>query len=208
MRRPAPSGTTPSSGRPVTAGRSMRLHRAARSGSVGQAPITIPTQLRLRVRSASTVSAVWLRVPRPAPATTSTEADKAAATSASVPPLSSRGTSNPPLPSTSTRSCSAASSRATDAVVAVVTGAKPARRAARAGASGSGKRDSSRHVTEGPARRRTSSMSPSCAASTPVWAGLSTATRWPAATAIAAIADVTVVLPTPVEVPVTTSTVI
>ena len=97
----------PRSGTPVTAGRSTRLQRAARSGSAGHAPMTTPRQFSPRRRSSATVSSVWLSVPSPAAATTSTGAASFAATSASVPPSSSKRTSRPPAPSMSTRSWSA-----------------------------------------------------------------------------------------------------
>src|ERR671932_1150068 len=58
-----------------------------------------------------------------------------------------------------------------------------------------------------PTRRRTSSTSPAWPAPTPVWVTFTTATWRPDATAIAAMAAVTTVLPTSVDVPVTTNTV-
>ena len=83
-REPDPAVSAPSSGTPVTTGRSATLHSAARSGRRGQAPMTTPTQVRARVRRASTVSAVWLSVPSAAVATTSTGASSPAAMSARV----------------------------------------------------------------------------------------------------------------------------
>ena len=58
-------------------------------------------------------------------------------------------------------------------------------------------------MATGPASRTTSARSPGSPGATPVWAGLTTATRSPAAWARAATAAVTTVLPTPVPVPVT-----
>ena len=58
-----PRGMRPSRG--ASFARSWRLHSAAKSGSWGQEPITMPRQLSPRCFIASSVSAVWLRVPRP-----------------------------------------------------------------------------------------------------------------------------------------------
>ena len=89
------------------AGRSIRgrpgCSATARSGSRGQEPITMPRQVRPRRSIASTVSAVWLSVPRPARATTISGASSSSATSAIVPPSPKR-TSRPPAPSMTTRS--------------------------------------------------------------------------------------------------------
>ena len=63
LRSCPPSGSLPSSG--AIAARSSRLQVAARSGSRGHEPITMPRQLSPRRSIASTVSAVWLSVPRP-----------------------------------------------------------------------------------------------------------------------------------------------
>src|SRR3954447_1584060 len=130
----SPSGMRPSTG--AIFSRSSRLHRAARSGSAGQEPITIPRQRSPRRRIASTVSAVWLSVPRPARASTSSGASSRCATSAIVPPSASRGTSSPPAPSTITRSCGSVWMKS--AISLTLTVSMPARAAARAGASGSG----------------------------------------------------------------------
>ncbi len=130
----SPSGIFPRSG--AICVRSWRLHSAARSGSRGHAPITMPRQRRPRRSIASTVSAVWLSVPRPARATTTSGASSRCATSAIVPPWSSSATSRPPAPSMITRSWSSwATKWATSAIRTV---GSLARRAAVAGASGSG----------------------------------------------------------------------
>ena len=96
-RRRAAARPSPRGGRRGCSGRRDRARRAT------------PRRRRPR-RSARdgaarpTVSSVWLSVPSPAVATTSTGAASFAATSASVPPSSSKRTSRPPAPSTSTRS--------------------------------------------------------------------------------------------------------
>ena len=85
---PAPSGITASSG--AIRCRSSRLHRSASPGSAGQAPMTRPRTVSPRARSASTVSSVWLSVPRPAATTTTTStsvtASSSDARSSRVPP--------------------------------------------------------------------------------------------------------------------------
>ncbi len=96
----------------------------------------IPRHVTPRRLIASTVSAVWLSVPRPARATTIIGAFSNAATSRIVPPSSSKRTSSPPAPSMITRSWLSVSTNATTCFG--VTGGRPARRAAVAGASGSG----------------------------------------------------------------------
>lgn len=48
----------------MTPGRSCRLHRSARPGCSGHAPITTPAHSTPPARNAATVSALWFRVPR------------------------------------------------------------------------------------------------------------------------------------------------
>lgn len=107
---PAPIGTAP-----IRLGASsVRLAQCTSSGSAGQAPMTTPAGIARRSR-ASRVSAVWLSVPRPARATTTAGAPSDTARSATVQGSpdgrSPIGTSSPPAPSTSTRSCLSVSSR-------------------------------------------------------------------------------------------------
>ena len=67
---PAPAGTTPSTGNPVTQGRSSRLQRSARPGSAGQEPTTIPCTGWPRRWTASTVRLGVVERPRPGALTT------------------------------------------------------------------------------------------------------------------------------------------
>src|SRR6202035_2091856 len=84
-------------------------------------------------------------------------------------------------------------------------GGFPAARAAASGDSGSGNLASS-WVWVTPERRRMTARAPVGPGGSPVWAGLTTATRRPPLAASAATAAVTTVLPTSVPVPLTTRT--
>ncbi len=75
---PAPSGIRVRSGVPVTRGRSSRLHRSARPGDAGHAPITRPAGSNPAARRVATVSVAWFRVPRPARQTTTTDGSASA----------------------------------------------------------------------------------------------------------------------------------
>lgn len=134
---PAPVGNAPS--RFGTS--SVRFAQCTSCGSAGQAPITTPAGTARR-SNASMVSAVWLRVPRPARATTTAGAPNDTARSATVHASpdgrSPIGTSSPPAPSTSTRSCLSTSARIASTAVYSSSGSSPATRAAASGASGSG----------------------------------------------------------------------
>ena len=130
--------------------------------------------------------------------------------SARVPPRASKWTSSPPEPSTRTIEWVRAISlmvRTWSPTVGMVT---PARRAATSGASGSGRRTSSRVGTAPPGsalvKCSTTAASPSSSESTPVWATLTTVTSVPRARRAHAIAAVAIVLPTSVLVPVMRTT--
>ena len=122
-----------------------------------------------------------------------------------VAPSSSKRTSSPPAPSTTTSRWVSASSATRSAVAVSETGGRPDARAAAAGESAPGKRANS-NVVVTPDSRMTSSRSPGSPGATPVCAGLTTATGTARRSASAATAAVTTVLPTPVSVPVTTRT--
>ena len=121
-----------------------------------------------------------------------------------MPPSVSSRTSRPPAPSTSTVSWNSASTRIRSAYSATGGIRTPSRRAAVSGASGSSSAVNS--CTAQPVSRCTSSASPGSVPAIPVCTGFTTITERPASAARRASAAVATVLPTPVAVPVTTTT--
>ncbi len=89
----------------------LRLLRSSSPGSAGQGVSTTARTSSPPVRAASNVSNVWLIVPSPGRAATTTGRASSAARSRTVYPLVVSGTSSPPTPSTTTASAPCAARR-------------------------------------------------------------------------------------------------
>ena len=124
-------GSAPSSG--AMRRSSVRFVRSATSGSALVPHTITPATAMPRARATSTVSAVWLSVPRPGRATISSGSSSASARSANV-SRSLIGTSSPPEPSTRMAPAAARSSRAAATIGSRLGSGAPSRRAATAGA--------------------------------------------------------------------------
>ena len=197
--RPAPAGTVPASGWPPT------VSRSCRSGTAGEGglPMTTPAHASLRADSASSVSAVWLSAgPRPGH-----DEDRRGQhggqvgdgrPGGAVPDQQAPGAfDNDVLPVLGQRRDVGRRRTAGPAG----DGRPPARPPRARADPGTGRVRAGPSRPPGRPRRR---GRPGCRGGSPVWAGLTTATRSPRDRASAAMAAVVTVLPTPVPVPLTT----